>query len=50
MYKYMNFIMNKYYHWNMLEDYSLYKLITQKVIFYSSLSEEQPKSVPVRFL
>ena len=29
---------------------SSYKLITQKVTFYSSSSEEQPKSVPVSFL
>ena len=26
---------------------NLYKLITQKVTFYSSSSEEQPKPVPV---
>ena len=29
---------------------NLYKLITQKVTFYSSSSEEQPKPAPVSFL
>ena len=42
--------MNKNLNLNMSEDNKSYKLITQKVIFYSSSSEEQPKSVPVSFL
>ena len=43
--------MNKNYNWNVLEDYTfIYKLITQKIIFYLSSSEEQPKSLPVNFL
>ena len=29
---------------------NLYKLITQKVMFHSSSSEEQPISIPVNFL